>query len=117
MKTLPIVDPVSTAACGTGPAALPTIAPGDPATRRGTFLATLPSSYCRSYVANFFRLLFPSLLLLLLQPAHPPAAVPGQVDAAADAALYRDMREALAHFEAQARQHAAAAAAGKRCSS
>jgi ribosomal protein S12 methylthiotransferase len=37
MKTLPIVDPATTAACGTGPAVLPTILPGDPATRRGTF--------------------------------------------------------------------------------
>ena len=37
MKSLPIVDPASTAACGTGPATLPTIAPGDPASRRGTF--------------------------------------------------------------------------------
>ena len=37
MKTLPIVDPASPAACGTGPAALPSIAPGDPASRRGTF--------------------------------------------------------------------------------
>lgn len=37
MKSLPIVDPASTATCGTGPVALPTILPGDPATRRGTF--------------------------------------------------------------------------------
>jgi ribosomal protein S12 methylthiotransferase len=37
MKSLPIVDPAATAACGTGPATLPTIAPGDPASRRGTF--------------------------------------------------------------------------------
>jgi ribosomal protein S12 methylthiotransferase len=37
MKTLPIVDPVATAACGTTAGPLPVIAPGDPATRRGTF--------------------------------------------------------------------------------
>ncbi len=37
MKTLPIVDPAATAACGTTAAPLPVIAPGDPATERGTF--------------------------------------------------------------------------------
>ncbi len=37
MKTLPIVDPAATAGCGTTAGPLPAIAPGDPATRRGTF--------------------------------------------------------------------------------
>jgi ribosomal protein S12 methylthiotransferase len=37
MKTLPIVDPAAAAACGTAAGPLPVIAPGDPATRRGTF--------------------------------------------------------------------------------
>jgi ribosomal protein S12 methylthiotransferase len=37
MKPLPIVDPTATTTCGTAPGPLPVIAPGDPATRRGTF--------------------------------------------------------------------------------
>ena len=37
MKALPIVDPAATAACGTAAGPLPVIAPGDPASRRGTF--------------------------------------------------------------------------------
>lgn len=37
MKTLPIVDPAAAGTCGSAGGPLPVIAPGDPASRRGTF--------------------------------------------------------------------------------